>query len=94
MRLDELQDIERVIARWKKGDEVWSDPPLCAALVVEVRRLRRLLKDVYPLLIGTPVQEEIRAEFEGEPGFVTPAPRRAGRATRSAKSHTSCRVRV
>jgi hypothetical protein len=85
IRAEDLQDIQRLIARWERGDEVWSDPPLCAALVSEVRRLRRLLKDVYPLLVGTPVQEEVRSEFDGEPGFATPTPRRNARAARSSR---------
>jgi hypothetical protein len=59
----DLRQIDELIARWERGDEVWFDPPLCSSLLVEIVRLRQLLRDVYPFVADTPMQEEVRAEL-------------------------------
>jgi hypothetical protein len=58
-----LVEIDELIERWERGEGVWSDPPLCSLLVSEIARLRTLLRDVFPFVVGTPMQEEVRAEM-------------------------------
>jgi hypothetical protein len=62
-----LVEIDELIARWEGGEGVWSDPPLCSLLLGEIARLRTLLRDVFPFVVGTPMQEEVRAEMEDAP---------------------------
>jgi hypothetical protein len=64
MTARDLVEIEQLIERWQRGEGVWSDPPLCTLLVGEIARLRTLLRDVSPFVVGTPMQEEVRAEME------------------------------
>ncbi len=59
----DLHEVDELIARWERGDEVWFDPPLSSTLLVEIVRLRQLLRDVYPFVVDTPMQEEVRAEL-------------------------------
>jgi hypothetical protein len=63
VRERDLSQIDELIGRWERGDELWFDPPLCSTLLLEIVRLRRLLKDVYPFVADTPMQEEVRAEL-------------------------------
>jgi len=83
-----LMEIEELIGRWEQGEAVWSDPPLCSLLVTEVARLRRLLRDLYPFVVGTPMQEEVRAEVA--PVSNLPTPPKVARTTRPSR----CRLPV
>ena len=79
----DLRQIDELIARWERGDELWFDPPLCSTLLVEIVRLRQLLRDVYPFVADTPMQEEVRAEL-GEARHETRRRQRAYTAQRRA----------
>jgi hypothetical protein len=67
MTARDLVEIEQLIERWERGEGVWSDPPLCTLLVGEIARLRTLLRDVFPFVVGTPMQEEVLAEMSEDP---------------------------
>jgi hypothetical protein len=63
MKESDLIDIQNLIHRWEEGESVFSDPPLCLDLLAEVRRLRGLLMDVFPMVVGTSMQEPLRLEL-------------------------------
>jgi hypothetical protein len=63
MKESDLMDIQNLVHRWEEGESVLSDPPLCLDLLAEIRRLRGLLMDVFPMVVGTSLQEPLRLEL-------------------------------
>ena len=86
MKESELVDIQNLIHRWEEGESLFSDPPLCADLLTEIRRLRGVLMDVFPLVVGTPMQEEVRAELGLPPVQLSPQLRGAVARARTRRS--------
>ena len=86
MKESDLIDIQNLIHRWEEGESVFSDPPLCLDLLAEVRRLRGLLMDVFPMVVGTSMQEPLRLEL-GLP----PVQRRSHNRLHDAVKSLECR---